>query len=147
MATTTSFSILERVTIESNDHAREILDRLYRTQMKAVEIVACSFLVLVKAFQVRREIVRIGKMIGFLVIETDKDRSWCEDRSEQLLNLSKKIDEAKEKSARIAFSSVTQRLLDDAACFAEDASESLSLAASLEFKNLLEKSLAVNEIP
>ena len=147
MGTATSFSVLEEVTVASNNHAGEILDRLYRTQMKAVKIVVCSSLILVKAFQVRREMVRIGKMIGLLVIETDEDRSWCEDSSEQLLNLSKKIDEAKEKSARIAFSSVTQRLLDDAACFAEDASESLSLAASLEFKNLLEKSLAVNEIP
>ena len=147
METTTSFSTLETVTIESNNRAGKILERLYREHVKIFEAVSCSFLILVMALQVRWQLARIVKMIGFLVIETDEDRSWCEDRSEQLLGLSERIDEAKKESVRIAFSSATQRLLDDAACFAEDASESLSLAASLEFKNLLEKSLAVNEVP
>lgn len=147
MATTTRFSILETVTTESYDQAREILDRLCRRQVEVFGPVIRSFFALVLAFQLRWKLARIGKKIGLLVIETDEDRSWCGNKSKQLLKLLKKIDEAKEESVRIALPSVTQRLLDDAACFAEDASETLSLAASLEFKNLLDKSLAANEIP
>ncbi len=92
---TTSFSVLETVTTESNNRTRKILERLYREHVKIFEAVSCSFLILVMALQVRWQLARIVKMIGFLVIETDEDRSWCEDRSEQLLGLSERIDEAK----------------------------------------------------
>ena len=152
MEAITNFSaleIVERKSIDYIDYTRMLSEQLYREHKRICVVASGSFRIMIRSFQVRRELMHLNKLIGSLEITTDHDRSWCKDRSEQLLNLSEKIEETKEASARIPyclFSSSIQRCLDDAVCLAEDASETLSLAASLDFKNVLEQSLVAHGV-
>ena len=146
MEAVASFSTLETSERKSIAYTQIIAEQLYHNHRWVIG----SLKITVRTFQVYQEMVHINKLIGSLEIETDDDRQWCQDRSEQLRNLSRRIDKTRERleqtPQKFLFSSSTQQRLEDAACLAEDASETLALAASVDFKNALEQSLAAHGV-
>ena len=147
MVATTDFSVLKKATTTLSNRAYVVLDQLDLERTKAFKMITDSTFILVTAFKLRQQMVDFNKKIGQFVVQTDEDRSLCNDASREMLDLLEKINKTREKSADTIFLSVVRWFLDDMVRLTEDASETFSLASSLEFKELLDKTLVVNENP
>ncbi len=137
----THFSKLETVATESSDRAASILSLLYQEHVAVFWTVSAPFVLSAKMREVRRGLVEVNQLIAPLVVETDEDRSWYRDKARKFSDLSRKIDDVRERSPESEFYFFFRQWADDAACLSEDVAETLALAASPEFTRLLEENL------
>lgn len=135
---------------DAESSAERIRERVVRAA-GAFNAFLCSIAILPLLYYLRRLFGRLDKEISALQIENDEDRERVREGAVRLAELGKEIDAAQGQYAEIIgtmwpwskfLGSINAGLFEYAARSAEDAAETLALASSREFMDLLERDLS-----
>ncbi len=153
MATTvaTHFSNLEAVTEKSGERTEQIANKqslLHEGQIAGPKAWPSFLTIHVLALFVRQSLKGIQREIASLEIASDEDRAWCKKAATKLFWIAQCTETIDEKIRGTKYLSLFRKWNEDTICLAEDAAETLALAASPEFTRLLEDDLeAANASP
>jgi len=147
----THFSNLEAAAIKSDERAERIASKhslLHEGQLAGFQVVPLFVMIHVLELAVCFGLKDINRQIASLEITTDEHRAWCRSAAGKLSEIARRAATIEEKTRGTPSLFLFRKWNEDAACLAEDAAETLALAASTEFKRLLEDDLeAANANP
>ena len=147
----THFSNLEAVAKESGERTERIASKqslLCEGQIAGFQVVPLFMTIHVLELVVRQNLKDINRLIASLEITTDEDRARCKSAARELSEIAQRAVELDEQTRGTSSLFLFRKWNEDAACLAEDAAETLALAASREFTRLLEDDLeAANASP
>ena len=134
MATTTAthFLNLDAVTAKSGERTEQIA---------GLQALPSYLTIHVLALIVRQSLKSINRDIAALEITSDEDRAWCKKEAKELFWIAQSTGKIDEKIRDTKYLSLFRKWNEDSLCLAEDAAETLALAASPEFSRLLEDEL------
>ena len=131
---------------DADGTAEYIQGKIDRCQ-RATAAIVCSFFILPKLYDIRRDLIDLRDRLGALEVSDDESRSFAREQAKSSMALAEKIELTEGKYKELIrtvwpiFHFVTGtnlRLLDEAYCLAEDAAETLALIGSKEFMESLE---------
>ena len=146
MATTTAthFLNLDAVTAKSGERTEQIADKqslLRDGQIAGLQALPSFVTIHVLALFVRQSLKSVHRNIAALEITSDEDRAWCKKAAKKLFRIAQSTEKIEEKIRDTKYLSLFRKWNEDTLCLAEDAAETLALAASPEFTRLLENEL------
>ena len=139
----TQFSNLEAVAAKSGERAERIAIKqsLLAEGQNAVLQVESFVMIHVLVIAVCKSLKGIHRDIALLEITSDKDRAWCKKAARKLSGIARSLERIDKKIGGTNSLVLFRKWNEDAACLAEDAAETLALAASPEFTRLLQDDL------
>lgn len=144
-------SNLEAVAIKSGERTERIASKqslLHGGQIAGLQVVPLFVAMHILELKVCKNLKDIHRQIASLEITTDEDRTWCKRAARKLSEIARDAEAIDENTRGKDSLFFFRKWNEDATCLAEDAAETLALAASPEFKRLLEDDLeAANASP
>ena len=145
------FSSLEAVAIKAGERTERIASKqslLHGGQIAGFQVVPLYVAIHILELRVRKNLKDIHRQFASLEIATDEDRTWCKQTARKLSEIARDAEAIDGNSRGRSSLFFFRKWNEDAICLAEDAAETLALAASPEFKRLLEDDLeAANASP